>query len=266
MEWADEKLYLNSFKKWRIWLYLISATFILLLSFNGYADAANTNKASTIIVLIAVIIFMVGLGEFLHSLKFEGFVGLLFYISQLLILFIYMLTFIMGYLEDVSNVWVLIIIVIMFIAYSFLFVKNVVDSFKSFLFQFLNFIFILLFSNMIGIGLTFGAFYLENNEVFGLFSENDLSFLNSTHLEDSFDRQSLNALLIIYKGLDPFFNFPSELAVEHGFMGFIPLIEHIIGSVFNLFIIGFFVSYSVNKLFERKEGRKQKERSECNQV
>ncbi|ASF41323.1 hypothetical protein CEH05_19995 [Halobacillus halophilus] len=95
-------------------------------------------------------------------------------------------------------------------------------------------------------------FYLENNDVFTYFDQKEIYGLKQSLEYSNTPSLYSDLLLVIHKGIEPFFNYPSNLNTEAGIISFIPLLEHIIGSVFNLLIIGFFVSYSVGKLLERR--------------
>lgn len=217
----------------------------------------NTSINFNIIIQIIVgIICILAVGDVIHGtfkqVSDDRFLKIMFYFMNLMILVIYILQFSLAFLEVNFDVTLLLILTIILIFYSFLFIKGVVDAFKSYLFQFINFIVILLFFNFIVIGFNYGLFYLENNDIFGYYKSSEAEKIYQSF---SVINEALNweyILIVIYEGIDPFFNFPKRIPGENGFINFIPLFEHFIGNVFNLLIIGFFVSYSVTRLFESR--------------
>lgn len=243
----EEDIYLDNPTKWKIWLYI--------LSFSLLALNKNFSFSITIQIIIGIICIL-AVGDFIHSVnKFVNndlFSKIMFTSMNLLILMMYILTFNIVFLELNFNVNILIIITIILIFYTFVFIKGIVDTFESYFVQFISFILILLFFNFITIGFNFGLFYLNNNEFFGYYESEEAEKIYQSFSEEN---QPLNwgyVLLVIYEGIGPFFNFPDRIPGENGFISFIPLIEHFIGNIFNLLIVGFFVSYSVTNLFERR--------------
>lgn len=248
----DEKVLLDNWLKWKLWIYSMSFSLLFLFS------DVFINGSFSFIGLIIVLIILVAIGDFIHSVKFGGLFRIAFYVLQLVILLTYVTVFTESYLKNVSNLTVLILTIVILISYSFLFIKNVIDSFQSFLFQFLNFIFILLFLNIIGIGLTFGSYYFSHQEIYNIFTEKEIDLIGDNLKKNDMQLQYSDTLLIIYRGISPFYNFPNNIDSSKGIIGFIPLLENIIGNIFNLLIIGFFVSYSVSTLFERRKTKKDK--------
>lgn len=245
-ERLEEYIYLDRPTKWKLWLYVLSFS---LLTLN-----MDYNFSITIQIIIGTICIL-AVGDFIHSANefVSNDLGLkiMFYFMNLLILIIYILQLNLVFLEVDFNVTILLIITIISIFYTFLFIKSVVDMFDSYLFQFINVILILLFFNFIVIGFNYGLFYLDNNDVFGYYQIDEAEKITQSFKGNN----KLNweyVSFVTYEGINPFFNFPHRISGENGFISFIPLIEHFIGNVFNLLIIGFFVSYSVTNLFERR--------------
>lgn len=250
-EKVESYVYLNTFRKWKFWIYGLS--FSILITVNG-------NSVSNIFGLILIITCLVAIGDFIHSgnrwiLEKDLFIKVLFYFLQLFVLFLYILSFNIVYLDEV-NFEVLLILTVLIIFYSFLFVKNVIDTFTSYFFQFFNFSLILLLFNFVVIGFNYGLFYLSNNDIFQDFSLEEAEEINQKLSDGPVKLEHI--LAVTHEGIEPFFNFPSRTAEDTTLISFIPLIEHFIGNVFNLLIIGFFVSYSVTTLFERRTKKLEK--------
>lgn len=252
----DEKILLDNRLKWKLWIYLMSFSLFLLFS-----DILSSGSLR-IIELIIVFVILVAIGDYLHSVKFDGFFGIMFYVLQLLVLLTYVVVFTESYLSSGSNLKVLILTIVILITYSFLFIKNVIDSFSSYVFQFINFIFILLFLNIVGIGLTFGTYYFSNHEIYNIFTEKEINLIGTNLEKNDMQLQYSDLTLIIYRGIEPFYNFPNNIDSSKGVISFIPLLENVIGNMYNLLIIGFFVSYSVSTLFERRKTKLYKRKAD----
>ncbi|GIN93788.1 hypothetical protein J22TS1_48390 [Siminovitchia terrae] len=241
-------LILDSQVKWKIWTYIFAFCYLsIMLELNIQVN----NELFTIFSYTMLIILLIGIGDFIHSVRIEGFSKILFYLMKWCIFMIYPFVLLDVFLKDLSRIDILLITVGVLLGYSFLFVKYIIDSFKYYIFQFVNFVVILIFFNLFIIGLTFGAFYLENNNIYKFFTEEEVNKLyeSAAENEGGFDYQDI--IIIVIKGIEPFFNFPSEM--DYGNMYFIPIMEHLIGNIYLLLIIGFFVSYSVGLLIERKK-------------
>lgn len=235
-------IYLDSPNKWVI--VLSGTSFLVIELLSDLPKDISNNWMLKAISYICIAMLFYGVGYYIHYPA-----GVDLYISKLLIILIYILTFLQSFLENLHSVQHLLIIIFISIAYTFAFIKNVIDSFNSFIFQFLNFIVVLLFLNFIIIGLTFGFFYINNYETYSYFSQTDYENI-------MMNDKLTNLYYVIYIGMVPFFNFPSDLDQSNNILSYIPLFEHLIGYIFNLLIIGFFVSYSVSKLIERKKDDK----------
>lgn len=246
----DEKLegyiYLDTFNKWKIWIYIMSFTLLPLFKIYNF---------NFIIQVIVVTICILAVGDFLHSahrltsndnLAFM----IMFYVINLMILVNYILHFNLAFLKTEYSVELLLITTTISIFYSFLFIKYVVDVFSSYFIQFMHFIVVLLFFNFIVIGFDYGLFYWANNDIFDYYQSNEVQKISENLFGDNGSFKWGYIAIIVYKGIEPFFNFPQQISEERGLLSFIPLIEHFIGNIFNLLIIGFFVSYSVTNLFE----------------
>ena len=254
-EQLEKHLILNSFHKWKIWGYGVCS---LSLFFMDYY-----NWEFNIFTLTALIIVLLGIGDFFYNEnKFfvnEDLVSkLVFYGLQLALLITLTLSFNLAFLESKNNLVILLVLTAFLIFYSFLFLKNIVDVFSSYFFQFLNFVAILLIFNFVVIGFNYGLFYLVNNETFNYYQldEAESIYINFSESNDPLNLEYI--FIVVHEGIEPFFNFPSRLPGEAGLINFVPLIEHFIGNVFNLLIIGFFVSYSVTSLYERRKDKQSK--------
>ncbi|MDZ5711332.1 hypothetical protein UFB30_03810 [Jeotgalibacillus sp. HH7-29] len=144
-------------------------------------------------------------------------------------------------MENEANFKVLVSVPLISLVYTFIFMKNVIETFNSFLFYSINFLLIMLITMFI-VGVNFGTFYFFNNERFGFYTSEDIEMVNSG--------ETLFALLqLSYKGIGPFYTFPAlNINQSSTLIDYTPLMEFIIGSMFNLVIVGFFISYSVSKI------------------
>lgn len=246
-EVLDEILILNSKFKWRLWIYSVAVCYILIIT---TLNIQQKHGVFTIVSYIIIAIFLIGVGEFIHYSKSDFFNNMLLYLVKWSIFIAYPTMLLTLFLENLSRLDIFILVIILLIGYSFLFVKSVIDSFNNYFFQFVNFVIILIFFNLFVIGFTFGAFYLENNHIYNYFTNDEFNIL----YEANENKEAFNykvALVIAIKGIEPFFNFPSNSSTFNGEMYFIPILEHLLGNIYLLLIIGFFISYSVGRFIER---------------
>ncbi len=238
-------LYVNSRAKLLGSFFILMFSGAILLSKNNYTTSNSFER--TVIIIMIVYIF-IGIGLYIHK-SFEDLLNdSLFYFLKLSIVIMYPLVTFQLLLNEIDNLTILFLAITLSIGYSFALIKNVIDSFKSLLFQFINFICILLILNLSFIGLTFGMFYINTNNFFSFYTEDQLNIINNGGLG--------YISFVIYKGLSPFFSFPGDIKISNDFIVYVPFIEHLFGYLFNLTIIGFFISYSVSKYFERRSNKK----------
>lgn len=233
--------------KIKILLYIFSAIYIFCLS-----NVNIENIYFKIFSLVMIAIFLVGVGEFIHTTLYNSslIINIGMYIIKYCIFLVYSMSLILVFFE-VSNIKVLLLIIITLLTYSFLFLKNIIDTFESYLFQFINFIVVLIFINLFLIGLAFGMFYLEHNIIFNFFNNDEIEKINNSYT---------GVLILAIRGIEPFFNFNIDRSFNLDEIGFVPILENVLGNVYLLLIIGFFISYSTGVLIERKS-RKRNENS-----
>ncbi|MBR0632547.1 hypothetical protein [Bacillus altitudinis] len=236
LKWVDLKilikraviksLFINSLRKLTVWGILFS--FFLLL----FVQHFKFEKLYFYVGLLFLILV-----AFLLAYKNDKQeVNVAQYGTKLSIMILYPLVLLLKFLENVSNVNMIAIIVFFTALYSYLFLKSVMDIFKSTFMHLANFIFIYVFFNFI-IGAVFGSFYIYND-----------------HFEYHYsgEYKGDGTLLILYKGLEPFYNYPI-IQVDEGNIAYIPMFEFIIGNIFNIILVGIFISYFVNKLSTKNE-------------
>lgn len=98
--------------------------------------------------------------------------------------------------------------------------------------------------DLILFGLSFGLFYLNNNKIFKLFNQfkiNEISFLHYIN--------------IIKNGLKFFFNYPEDfnILIENSveIKRVIPFFQFLLGDIFHIVIIAFFISYISSKSLKK---------------
>ncbi|MFB2515532.1 hypothetical protein [Lysinibacillus sp. OTC-L20] len=249
----EKTLYLNTIGKWYIWLFTLAMCLVTI-----YDSPSKINSESKLFLLtmgIAVIVILSGIMWFLHNSSFSGFEKIGMYFIKIGILFSFTIAILDSDIKTVTSVESLFIGIAIPVLFSFLIMKSVVDSFKNnYIFQVFNFIILILLLNFFYIGFRFGLFYGVNNDQylnangeFIFFQKEDIYQLNSSSnwgLEE--------ILLVTYKGIKPFFSF-TEFKTGKDVIDFIPFFEFILGHIYNLTVIAFFVSYSVSKLINNQE-------------
>lgn len=247
----EELIYLNSIGKSFVWLLVLS---LCLLEIFDDPVRFNTNNIFLKVTMAMVIsIIFLSIALFLHHSKFEVIGKWNAYLLKLCTLFIFTLSALDGYAGGVTSIGALVISISIPIIFSFLIMKSVIDSFKNYLFQAFNFIFLILIVNLFCIGYTFGLYYWVNNSEYIDF-DGDYTFYQSeemTMLENKvWGLQEF--LLLTHKGIKPFYTLV-EINTSKGVTGYLPFFEFILGSIYNLTVIAFFISYSVSKLINRQE-------------
>lgn len=247
----EEFVFLNTFSKLYIWLFIFALCILLMMD-----DLAKFNAENIIIVIgmgIAISIILSGIALFLHNSNFIGFEKWSMYFSKLYILLVFTMAGLDTYVKTTTSISALITSIGIPVIFSFLVMKSVIDSFKSYLFQAFNFILLILFFNLFFIGYTFGLYYGFNNTSF-VDSNGDYIFYQLEELEllNKSDWGLEEVLLITYEGIRPFYSL-IEIGTDKGIVGYLPFFEFILGNIYNLTVIAFFISYSVSKLINRQE-------------
>ncbi|MGE7811263.1 hypothetical protein [Lysinibacillus capsici] len=247
----EELIYLNSVGKSFVWVLVLS---LCILEIFDDPERFNTNNVFlkvTMVMVISIIFFSIAL--FLHHSKFEVIGKWNAYLLKLCTLFIFTLSALDGYARAVTSISALVISISIPIIFSFLIMKSVIDSFKNYLFQAFNFIVLILIVNLFCIGYTFGLYYWVNNNEFIDF-DGEYTFFQSeemTMLENK-EWGLKEFLLLTHEGVKPFYSLV-EINTDKGVTGYLPFFEFILGSIYNLTVIAFFISYSVSKLINRQE-------------
>ncbi|WP_405141340.1 hypothetical protein MHI48_18180 [Paenibacillus sp. FSL H7-0942] len=227
------------------WSKLFIHLFILVFSFTMILvsmDFTPNNIVEKQFIGILVIVVFIGIGIFIER-RIGRFYNQGFYFLKVLIVLNYPLVTFQSYLDNI-NIIGLFVTVIITIGYTSALIKNSIEIFNSLLFQYFNFIVVLILLNLLIIGLCFGLYYLNYNEVFQFYSEYEVKKINDGGLK--------YISYVIYVGISPFFSFPGQINLNHEIIHFVPLIEYLLGYLFNLSIVAFFISYSISKYFERR--------------
>ncbi|WP_459998956.1 hypothetical protein [Paradesulfitobacterium aromaticivorans] len=207
------------------------------------------SKFTTWLGFFCVVITLLGLAKFLGR-NYYGYyfdkIG--FYFLKLCIFAIYSLSFFVGYLKYPSNDVFFIFSLLTTIIFSVYFLKSIIDGFEHIWFCVANLLLVYVY-DLLAIGLHFGFFYLQNNEIFKLFA--NIQQYNSLNL--------VNLLTIIQLGLLNFYSLSTSSMGFESLKNFAPFFEYMFGAVFNVGIIGFFISYMASKIFKKaldEENRK----------
>lgn len=235
-------LLLKNKKEISFTLFMLTVSFIVVV-----VETPIESKIPDFINIILFAIFFIGLGKFFAYSSNDSFINFYNWLMSVLILIIFTLSFLIVYLENPLNFRFLIVITMFIIIFSVILISTVLRNFNNMIFQLLNFIFG--FGLILGTaGIAFGLFYLEYNDVFKIYT---LEEYNTIMFD--FNSSLTTYLFIIYKGLIPFYSFPSNGITLEQPITLILLCEYIIGFVFNVIIIGFFVSYFVTKFSKRND-------------
>ena len=187
-----------------------------------------------------MLITLLGLAKFLGR-NFNGywFEKINFYLLKLSIFVLYSLSFFVGYLQYPNNNVFYVLSLLTTIVFSVYFLKSIIDGFDQIGFCVLNFFLVYLY-DLLAIGLHFGFFYLQNNNVFKLYA--------NIQQYDSFNMVAL--LSVIQIGLSNFYSLSNSGLGLESMKNFVPFFEYVFGAVFNVGITGFFISYTASKIFK----------------
>lgn len=226
------------------WNKLFVLVFLFLFSIDvvlAYVDYKPGNIGIILLGILAICIF-IGIGIFIER-PIGKYYNKEAYFLKLLIVLMYPIVMFRSLLDNFNTIGLLFTVVIS-VGYTFALIKNSIDTFSSLLFQYLNFFLVLIFLNLLIIGLSFGLYYFNHNDTFHFFSDNEKQIIDINGLKYIF--------YVAYVGISPFFSFPGDIKISNDIINFIPIIEYIFGYIFNLSIVGFFISYSISKYFERR--------------
>ncbi|WP_055667905.1 hypothetical protein [Desnuesiella massiliensis] len=202
-------------------------------------DKYNSIFCLRIIALFFLILFFIGVGRFIsfRDKKLSLSSKLILYLGKLSIFFLYSTVFLQAFLQKLDNNFLFMLSILISIVYSVCFLKYIIDEFNNFIFLMFNLFFVYIF-NLIITGFTFGIFYAMNESSYHLF-ENIV--INDFNLR--------NFILIVNKGLKYFYTYSDILNLDSLFKSCVPFIEYIFGTSYTLTILGFFISYTVSKVF-----------------
>ncbi|WP_019153900.1 hypothetical protein [Robertmurraya massiliosenegalensis] len=221
---------------------------LFTVSFMGlFVDTPIQNKIPVFINLVMILIVFIGIGKyFLHTTSNIA-INYQNWFMCVLILVIYILSFLLSYIENPENLPFLMVLIVFSIVFAVLLVLNVLSNFNNVFFQLLNFVFLfVVILSVVGMG--FGLFYLWNNEIFNLYTTEEYN-----KIMFHFDSGVSSYLFIMYKGLIPFYTYTNSGITLETPITLILIGEYLIGFLFNVVIIGFFLSYFVSKLLKNKE-------------
>lgn len=231
---------IDSLKKLENVIFILSFAIILI-----FPNNLINIKFFKIILRICLTIVFIGIGKFLSLFNYDNFIyNIYFYALKLFIFVIYSVALLTGFLEKIDNQQLLIVSVIISLGYSICFLKGVIDGFYSLIFYIINLVFVYVY-DLIIIGFSFGLYYLNKNDIFKFYNQSDL-----------YNNLTLQTLVsIIQKGLIYFFSFPTALDIN-SLDAAIPFLEYIMGTIFNLLIVSFFISYTASKSFNNHYNKK----------
>lgn len=158
-----------------------------------------------------------------------------FYLFGVATFFVYSLLLFKGCLENIKSEYLLTVLTVFIFWLSMHFLRGIVNRFGM-CFALVNLLVIYLY-NLAIIGFAFGAYYWENNQVFNLFSGFRI-----------YDFGFTAVTTIIFKGLTYFYNFPSLNGITgSSIKTFAPCVEYILGRLYEVYMLAFFISYVVSK-------------------
>jgi hypothetical protein len=230
-------LYIDSRKRFLILAVVLSLVYIMMVP-------PNQNKILQFFAILSLFTIFYGIGVYMNYSPKDVFHSYMIYGLKIIIILSYSLGFLVNYLEFGENMLLLYSSLLFPLIYSFILMKNVMDYFTPILFQLFNFICILGMV-LFFLGLAFGSYYLHNNEIYQLFSPQEVNQI--------MNKGDINQVIfMVYKGLSPFYSFPSSINIENP-LTYVPFIEFIVGYIFNAAFVGFFISYLVSKLINREQ-------------
>jgi len=227
---------LNTKEKRLFVLYALPISFIFFVP----SSFIQFNEYTTIIGFLCVIILLLGIGKFLGR-NFKGhFIDRVSdYYFKVSIFVVCSLGFFLGYLENPDNSLYFLISLISTIIFSVYILKSIIDGFNHIGFCVLNILLVYIYDLLV-IGLHFGFFYLQNNDIFNLYQD----------IKQYEDFNLINIFGIIQIGLTNFYTLSSSFGND-SLVNFVPLFEYVFGALFNIGILGFFISYITSKIFAK---------------
>ncbi|MFC7391930.1 hypothetical protein [Scopulibacillus cellulosilyticus] len=243
--------------KWRLVIYGLSfGTVVFFATFGLYLN--RMPLALRILIIIMIIILAYGFGEYISapflkvstvkSNKFPNKIHKIFTVIfsnyiKLCLLALFCITILEVNIENNGgNLFSLLITVILTTIYSCLYLKFAIDSTRNWLFHIIIFLFMICWVFFI-IGVAFGSYYLEHNDVFNMFSSKEVILLNH-----NFKWKHL--YYMISMGLTPLFSLQSKFNIQNP-LTLITLLEYLLGYIFTAIFVGFFVSYFSTKFNEK---------------
>lgn len=246
---AEEKKYIKIKKENIVQFFKIKSKLkfgiiVWLISFCSIINFPIQYKSNIFVRTFGItcfIIFLTGAGFYLnHRIKNLSLMDkFITYLQKLGIFVLYSSIFFIGFLTKLDSNSLFFLAIFMLLIYSICFLKYVLDDFKNFTFLLINLISIYIF-DLIVFGYIFGVFYITRNDIYQLVSDSS-SVLNEMTL--------YNNVIIINKGLYYFYNYCNLLEIKGDFNVCVPLFQYILGAIFNIAIIGVFISYTASRAF-----------------
>jgi hypothetical protein len=210
---------------------------------------------------VALVIVAIVLVSFSYFFKVKN--GLTFLLIKSVVLTILLSFIIAFYLLYNSNIIILVISVVLILIYSLTLLKSIIDEVNSLWLHLIALIGIYSFA-IACMGIVFGIFYISNNTIFMVSdstNKSSLIFGVFSFIEFSKESVTFPELVGIWQiGLYHFYQFTNISVTSFDYRICIPFIEYIIGTVFNIGIIGFFMSYTSSKAYENSCNKKSEER------
>lgn len=230
----SELLFINTKKKLGIFLFLFPISIIIIFTKYNLTKYKYLNYIAIVCAFIALFCIALYLRYSSTIAKTLGY-KLLFYFYNIMIFIIYTSMFFIIFMHDINNYYLFITIIIITLFYSSCFLIGTIDTFKSIYFRIINLILIYI-HNLLIFGLTFGFYYLKNNDIFKLFEDAD-------KIKDTASFTNLS--IIVQKGLINFFNSDAPILNTPNLINnIIQFGEFIFGNIYTVAIIGFYLSYA----------------------
>lgn len=240
-------LYIKTKLQFTVIILFMSLSIISILSF----FQVKPNRYVVLIILIIVLL------SFVYFFKIKN--GLEFLLAKIAVLTMLVYLIVEFYLSNNNNIIVLISSVVLILIYSVTLLKSVIDEVKSLWLHLIALITIYTFA-IACIGVVFGMFYILNANMFmvsGSNGEKSLIFGVFSFIEFDKDSATIPEFVGVWQiGLYHFYQFTNISITSFDYRVCIPFVEYIIGTVFNIGIIGFFMSYTSSKAYENRDETK----------
>lgn len=225
---------------------IVIATFMFSSILNILSFFSIKPNRYAVLAILAILLI-----SFIYFFKVKD--GLTFLVIKTAVLAILLSFIVVFYFKYNSNIIVLVLSVVLILIYSATLLKSVIDEVNSLWLHLIALLWIYVFA-IACIGLIFGMFYITNNTLFVTLDstgKNLLIFGVFRFIEFNKESVTTQELVSIWQiGLYHFYQFTNISITSLDYRVCVPFIEYIIGTIFNIGIIGFFMSYTSSKAYE----------------